>query len=197
MLAIETRGLRRVFGEKVAVEGLDLVVEPGTFFGFLGPNGAGKSTTIKMLTGLLGPSAGSASILGYDVVDDAVEAKRLLGVVPESSALFERLTGPEYLRFVGRMYGMERGVIDERSSELLDLMGLSEEHGKLIVDYSHGMQKKLSISAAIIHEPSVLFLDEPFEGIDAVSSRLLRSLLRHPQKQYNLKHSDPGLQHLL
>ena len=176
-LAIETTGLRREFGEVVAVEGLDLAVEPGTFYGFLGPNGAGKSTTIKMLTGLLGPSTGSAQILGHDVVADAVAAKSVMGVVPEESALFERLTGPEYLRFVGRMYGMSRAVIDARSAELLELMGLQDDTGKLIVDYSHGMRKKLSISAAVIHEPRVLFLDEPFEGIDAVSSRLVRSVL--------------------
>jgi ABC-2 type transport system ATP-binding protein len=176
-LAIETRELRREFGDVVAVDGLDLEVDQGTFFGFLGPNGAGKSTTIKMLTGLLGPSEGSARILGHDVVADAVEAKKVMGVVPEKSALFERLTGPEYLRFVGRMYGISRQVIDARTTELMDLMGLQEHTAKLIVDYSHGMRKKLSISAAIIHEPRVLFLDEPFEGIDAVASQLVRSVL--------------------
>jgi len=176
-LAIETIGLRREFGEVVAVEGLDLAVETGTFFGFLGPNGAGKSTTIKMLTGLLGPSSGSGRILGHDVVADSVAAKKLMGVVPEESALFERLTGPEYLRFVGRMYGMARATIDARSAELLELMGLQDDTRKLIIDYSHGMRKKLSISAAVIHEPRVLFLDEPFEGIDAVSSQLVRSVL--------------------
>jgi len=177
VFAIRTAALRREFGEVVAVEGLDLAVKSGTFFGFLGPNGAGKSTTIKMLTGLLGPSAGCARILGHDVVSDAVAAKKLMGVVPEESALFERLTGPEYLRFVGSMYGLSRAAIDVRSEELLALMGLQDDTGKLIVDYSHGMRKKLSISAAIIHEPSVLFLDEPFEGIDAVSSQLVRSVL--------------------
>jgi ABC-2 type transport system ATP-binding protein len=176
-LAIKTSGLRREFGEVVAVEGLDLAVKAGTFFGFLGPNGAGKSTTIKMLTGLLGPSSGSARILGHDVLADSVAAKEVMGVVPEESALFERLTGPEYLRFVGRMYGMARATIDARSVELLELMGLQDDTRKLIVDYSHGMRKKLSISAAIIHEPRVLFLDEPFEGIDAVSSQLVRSVL--------------------
>ena len=176
-LAIETIGLRREFGEVVAVDGLDLAVETGTFFGFLGPNGAGKSTTIKMLTGLLGPSSGSGRILGHDTVGDSVAAKKAMGVVPEESALFERLTGPEYLRFVGRMYGMARPIIDARSMELLELMGLQDDTRKLIVDYSHGMRKKLSISAAIIHEPRVLFLDEPFEGIDAVSSQLVRSVL--------------------
>jgi ABC-2 type transport system ATP-binding protein len=176
-LAIKTSGLRREFGEVVAVEGLDLAVKAGTFFGFLGPNGAGKSTTIKMLTGLLGPSSGSARILGHDVLADSVAAKEVMGVVPEESALFERLTGLEYLRFVGRMYGMARATIDARSVELLELMGLQDDTRKLIVDYSHGMRKKLSISAAIIHEPRVLFLDEPFEGIDAVSSQLVRSVL--------------------
>ena len=176
-LAIETRGLRREFGDVVAVEGLDLAVEKGMFYGFLGPNGAGKSTTIKVLTGLLGPSSGSARILGHDVVTDSVAAKKVMGVVPEEPALFERLTGPEYLRFVGRMYGMDRATIDARSTELLELMGLQDDTRKLIVDYSHGMRKKLSISAAIIHEPRVLFLDEPFEGIDAVSSQLVRSVL--------------------
>jgi ABC-2 type transport system ATP-binding protein len=119
--AIETRALRRVFGDKVAVHDLDLTVETGTFFGFLGPNGAGKSTTIKMLTGLLSPTSGSARILGRDVVADAVAAKRLIGVVPEESALFDRLTGPEQLRFVGRMYGMERDVVEARTEELLVL----------------------------------------------------------------------------
>ena len=175
--AIETVGLRKAFGEAVAVDGLDLQVEAGTFFGFLGPNGAGKSTTIKMLTGLLGPSGGTARVLGHDVVAEAVEAKRLIGVVPEESALFERLTGPEYLRFVGRMYGVARPVIEARSAELLELMDLQDDGRKLIVDYSHGMRKKLSISAALIHEPRVLFLDEPFEGIDAIASQLVRSIL--------------------
>lgn len=175
--AIETLGLQRTFGQVVAVESLDLTVDAGTFFGFLGPNGAGKSTTIKMLTGLLGPSAGSARILGHDVVTDAVNAKRLIGVVPEESALFERLTGPEYLRFVGRMYGMPKKVIEARTDELLGLMGLSDDTRKLIIDFSHGMRKKLSICAAVIHEPQVLFLDEPFEGIDAISSQLVRSVL--------------------
>lgn len=175
--AIETEGLKRDFDGVVAVESLDLRVEAGTFFGFLGPNGAGKSTTIKMLTGLLAPTSGSARILGHDVVADSVKAKNVIGVVPEESALFDRLTGPEQLRFVGRMYGMERSVIDDRTEELLTLMGLTEDSGKFIVDYSHGMRKKLSICAAVIHEPQVLFLDEPFEGIDAVSSQLVRSVL--------------------
>ncbi len=173
--AIETRLLTRSFGDTTAVDGLDLTVEAGTFFGFLG-HGAGKSTTIKMLTGLLKITSGSASILGFDVAAESVEVKRRIGVVPEELALFDRLTGREYLSFVGRMYGMDRATIRARSEELLAVMGL-DERKKLIVDYSHGMQKKLAISAAILHDPELLFLDEPFEGIDAVSSRLIKDIL--------------------
>lgn len=175
--AIKTLGLTKAFGDMTAVDGLDLQVEAGILFGFLGPNGAGKSTTIKMLAGLLAPTCGRAEILGRDTEREAVEVKRRIGVVPEESALFERLTGPEYLRFVGRMYGMPRPLIDERSAEVMELMGLADDRGKLIVDYSHGMRKKLALCAAVIHEPRVLFLDEPFEGIDAVSSKLVRSIL--------------------
>ena len=159
------------------MDGLDLRVEAGAFFGFLGPNGAGKSTTIKILTGMVLPTSGNAAILGHDVVDDAVAAKQITGVVSEDGALFERLTGAEYLEFVGRMYGMERPTIRERSDELLDLMGLANDRAKLIVDYSHGMRKKLSFAASLIHNPKVIFLDEPFEGIDAVTSRLIKSIL--------------------
>jgi ABC-2 type transport system ATP-binding protein len=175
--AIETVGLRRTFGEFAAVDGLDLVVEAGTFFGFLGPNGAGKSTTIKMLTGLLSKSAGSAAVLGYDIERDPVEVKRRIGVVPEELALFDRLSGTEYLTFVGRMYGVAKSSIRDRAAELLELMELHEQQGKLIVDYSHGMKKKLALAAALIHQPRLLFLDEPFEGIDAIASRQIRDLL--------------------
>jgi ABC-2 type transport system ATP-binding protein len=175
--AIETTGLRMNFGSVTAVDGLDLRVETGSFFGFLGPNGAGKSTTIRILTGLLLPSAGTARVLGHDVVDDAVDAKRLVGVVSEEGALFERLTGSEYMEFVGRMYGMERTTIRERSDELLELMDLAADSSKLVVDYSHGMRKKLCFAASLIHGPRVLFLDEPFEGIDAIAGRLIKGVL--------------------
>ena len=175
--AIGIRALQKTFGEVTAVDGLDLRVEAGAFFGFLEPNGAGKSTTIKILTGMVLPTSGNAAILGHDVVDDAVAAKQITGVVSEDGALFERLTGAEYLEFVGRMYGMERPTIRERSDELLDLMGLANDGAKLIVDYSHGMRKKLSFAASLIHNPKVIFLDEPFEGIDAVTSRLIKSIL--------------------
>ncbi len=175
--AVETSGLVRTFGAFRAVDGLDLVVPRGTFFGFLGPNGAGKSTTLKMLTGLLTPTAGTAKILGYDIVREPVAVKSRIGVVPEELALFDRLTAAEYLEFVGRMYGMPLDTVRQRSGELLDLLGLGKEASKLLVDDSHGMQKKVALAAALIHDPEVLFLDEPFEGIDAIAARLIKTIL--------------------
>jgi len=176
--AIETHELRKNFGTMTAVDGLNLVVPAGSLFGFLGPNGAGKSTTMKMLTGLLTKSSGSATVLGYDIDRQPVEFKQRIGVVPEELALFDRLTGSEYLTFVGRMYGLRRDVIASRSLELLELMELPASGKKLIVDYSHGMKKKLAFAAAVIHEPQLLFLDEPFEGIDAIASRMIKNLMQ-------------------
>ncbi len=176
--AIETSGLKKTFGEIAAVDGLDLRVRSGTLFGFLGPNGAGKSTTIKLLTGLLGQSGGRARVLGHDIEKEPVEFKRKIGIVPEELVLFDRLTGEEYLRFVGRMYGLAAGLIRSRTAELLGLMELPTDRKKLIVDYSHGMKKKLAFSAAVIHQPQLLFLDEPFEGIDAIASRMIKDLMR-------------------
>ncbi len=176
-LAIDTRGLARAFDDFLAVDHIDLQVPQGCFFGFLGPNGAGKSTTIKMLTGLLQITEGRAFILGHDVERDPLAAKRLIGVVPEDLALFDGLTAPEYLAFVGRMHGLDRKVVAARSVELLELMDLVSAGRKLVADFSHGMKKKLALAAALIHGPRVLFLDEPFEGIDAVASRHIRNLL--------------------
>ncbi|HCT61012.1 MAG TPA: ABC transporter ATP-binding protein [Acidobacterium sp.] len=178
MSAIETQNVTRRFGEFVAVEDLSLKVAPGQFFGFLGPNGAGKSTTIKMLTGLLSPTSGSLRVLGHDMASDGIAAKRQMGVVPEGLALFGRLTAAEYLRFVGRMYGLEAAVIRQRVPELLEFMHLANEPKKLITDFSHGMQKKLALAAAVIHGPKVLFLDEPFEGVDAVAAVTLKNMLQ-------------------
>ena len=177
-LAIETHGLRKLFGDVAAVNGLDLRVQSGALFGFLGPNGAGKSTTIKLLTGLLSKTSGRATVLGHELDRDPVEIKRRIGVVPEELVLFDRLTGEEYLTFVGRMYGLHKDLIRSRSAELLDLMQLPRDRKKLIVDYSHGMKKKLAFSAAVIHEPRLLFLDEPFEGIDAIASRMIKDLMQ-------------------
>src|SRR6185312_9155057 len=176
--AVATSGLTRRFGQLAAVQDVDLQVAPGQFFGFLGPNGAGKSTTIKMLTGLLAPSAGSIRILGLDLMTHGVEVKRQIGVVPEGMALFGRLTGTEYLNFVGQMYGLDRPTAAKRTGELLEFMQLADQRKKLITDYSHGMQKKLALAAAVIHGPRVLFLDEPFEGVDAVASVTLKAMLQ-------------------
>jgi len=176
-IAIATEKLTRKFGELAAVDGLDLQVESGQFFGFLGPNGAGKSTTIKMLTGLLVPTAGRVSLLGMDFAKHPVEVKRQIGVVPEGMGLFERLTAPEYLEFVGRMYGLDKPTTRKRSDELLDFMQLADRPKALIADYSHGMQKKLALAAAVIHGPRILFLDEPFEGVDALAAGALKELL--------------------
>jgi ABC-2 type transport system ATP-binding protein len=175
--AILTENLLRRFGDFTAVDHLNLRVERGRFFGFLGPNGAGKSTTIKMLTGLLAPTSGRIEILGYDLAARTLEVKRRIGVVPEDLNLFERLTGAEMLAFTGRMYGLGRAEIATRTRELLELMELVSDPKKLIVEYSHGMKKKLSLACALIHRPEILFLDEPFEGIDAIAARTLKDLL--------------------
>ena len=173
---ISTQGLTRRFGELLAVDGVNLQVSPGQFFGFLGPNGAGKSTT--MLTGLLAPSAGRIEILGLDLERNSVEVKRQIGVVPEGMALFGRLTGSEFLNFAGRMYGLDREVAAKRTVELLDFMQLADQPKKMVTDYSHGMQKKLAMAAAVIHGPKVLFLDEPFEGVDAIAAGTLKTMLQ-------------------
>ncbi len=146
-IAIQTQKLSRKFGNLTAVDGIDLQVAAGQFFGFLGPNGAGKSTTIRMLTGLLAPTSGSMELLGLDFAAHPVEVKRQIGVVPEGMGLFERLTGAEYLQFVGRMYGLDRATTQRRADELLEFMQLADRPKTLIADYSHGMQKKLALRA--------------------------------------------------
>ncbi len=178
-LAIETHQLTRYFNDFGAVRGIDLAVERGTFYGFLGPNGAGKSTTIKMLTGLLAPSGGKVLVLGRNMLDphDALEAKRHMGVIPEDLALFDNLTAREYLTFVGRIHLMPRETIRSRSEELLSLLALEDDGKKLSLEYSHGMKKKLAMAAALLPNPDLLFLDEPFEGVDAVTSRVIRDVL--------------------
>jgi ABC-2 type transport system ATP-binding protein len=179
-LAIETVGLTRRFGELCAVDAIDLRVERGTFYGFLGPNGAGKSTTIKMLTGLLAPTSGAMRLLGEDLGDPerARAVKGRVGVVPENLALFENLTAREYLTFIGRMYLLPAATVRARTEELLTMMDLAQEEKKLALEFSHGMRKKLALAAALLPNPELLFLDEPFEGVDAVASRVLRDTLR-------------------
>lgn len=176
--AIETFELTRTFGAQTAVDHLSLQVPEGSFYGFLGPNGAGKSTTINMLTGLLSPSSGGARILGLDLAKDDLEIKRRIGVVPDGLHLFERLSGEDQLRFVGEVQGLAPAVAKRRAAELLAAMDLEASARKLVSGYSHGMRKKLALSCALIHEPKLLFLDEPFEGVDAVATSEIRELLQ-------------------
>lgn len=176
--AVVVQDLVRVFDKKVAVNHLNLRVERGEFFGFLGPNGAGKSTTIKMMVGLLRPTAGSVWVGGVDVWKNPLQARALMGVLPEYLNIYERLSGREFLKFAGHMYGVPEADIRHRSEELLKVLTLVDDADKLIVDYSVGMRKKIALAAALIHRPQVLFLDEPFEGIDPVSSRVIRDILQ-------------------
>ena len=178
-LAIRTQELTRSFHGTRAVNGIDIQVERGTFYGFLGPNGAGKSTTIKMLTGLLAPSSGKLEVLGLNPQDaeESLRMKQRIGVVPEDLALFENLTAREHLTFIGRMHLMPKDTMQERIEELLSMMSLDEEEKKMTVEFSHGMKKKLSLAAALLPNPDLLFLDEPFEGVDAVASRTIRKML--------------------
>ncbi len=176
--AVVAHDLVRTFGQKVAVNHLNLAVRQGEFFGFLGPNGAGKSTTIKMLVGLLRPTAGSALVAGVDVWKEPLRTRALMGVLPEYLNLYERLSGREFITFAGHMYGVPDADVRRRTEELLQVLDLAGDADKLIVDYSVGMRKKVALAAAILHRPQVLFLDEPFEGIDPVSSRVVRDILR-------------------
>jgi ABC-2 type transport system ATP-binding protein len=178
MLAIETEGLTRLFDDRPAVQDLALRVPAGAFYGFLGPNGAGKSTTIRMLTGLLAPTSGRARILGVELLRDGVELKRRIGVVPDGLSLFERLSGAEQLRIHGQLYGLARREAARRADELLAALELGDDAGKLVGEYSHGMKKKLALGCALIHGPELLFLDEPFEGIDAVAVTGIRGMLQ-------------------
>jgi ABC-2 type transport system ATP-binding protein len=176
--AVWARGLVRKFGKKVAVDNVDLSIQTGEFYGLLGQNGAGKTTTIKSIVGLLRPSAGSVGIGAFDTWQHPTEVKKRIGVLPEEFNLYERLTGAELLDFTAAMHGLSREQAKTRRDELLDLLDLEADRATLIGDYSRGMRKKVALGAAIIHRPPVLFLDEPFEGVDAVSARLIRNLLQ-------------------
>jgi ABC-2 type transport system ATP-binding protein len=176
-LAVETDGLTRDFGSFRAVDAVALKVPAGSLYGFLGPNGAGKSTTIRCLTGLLRPTAGTIRILGIDPLADPVAVKRRIGVMPEDLALFDRLTAEETLSFVAQVHGIDAATARQRSADLLEVMDLKAAGTALVTDFSHGMRKKLSLAAALLPAPKLLFLDEPFEGIDAVASRQIKDLL--------------------
>jgi ABC-2 type transport system ATP-binding protein len=176
--AVWTKGLVRKFNKTVAVDQVDLSIQPGEFYGLLGQNGAGKTTTIKCIVGLLRPTAGTAGIGEHDTWKSPLAVKARIGVLPEEFNLYERLTGAELLDFTAAMHGLDREEALKRRNELLDMLDLVSAGSKVIGDYSRGMRKKIALGAAIIHRPPVLFLDEPFEGVDAVSARLIRNLLQ-------------------
>lgn len=175
--ALSLRGLSKAYGPTLAVDRLDLDVPRGSFFGLVGPNGAGKTTTLSMATGLLRPDAGTAHVLGHDVWSDTVVAKQLVGVLPDGLRLFDRLTGLQLICYAGLLRGMDRRVVTERAHELMDALGLAEATGTLVVDYSAGMTKKISLACALIHAPRLLVLDEPFEAVDPVSATTIRQIL--------------------
>lgn len=175
---IETAGLTRTFGNKVAVDSLDMRVEPGEIVGFLGPNGAGKTTTVKILTCMIRPTRGSARVAGFDVTEDPMEVKRRVGYVPEAGALYETLTAGEYLGMVADLRGIERAHADRKVRELLGLFGILAARNQRLAEYSKGMRQKVLITAALIGNPKVLFLDEPLNGLDANAALIMKGLLR-------------------
>jgi ABC-2 type transport system ATP-binding protein len=175
--ALRIRGLFKRFGEKVAVDGIDLDVPSGSLFGLVGPNGAGKTTTLSMATGLLRPDAGELSILGTEVWPDPLAAKRLVGVLSDGIALFDRLSGEQLVTYHGLLNGMDRETVRSRTRDLLELLDLTEAAGKLVVDYSAGMTKKIALATALVHAPRLLVLDEPFESVDPVSAANIRDIL--------------------
>lgn len=177
MFDIETRGLTKSFGEHVAVRNLNLQVPSGTIFGFLGPNGSGKSTTVKILTGLLAPTAGEALIAGLSIKNSGLEIKQKTGVLPEDLALFDSLTFWEHLRMIGQVYGLSRQETEMRAEQLLKHLDLWQSRHTFVDQASYGMKKKGSLAMALLPNPRLLFLDEPFEGIDPVSSRNIKDLL--------------------
>ncbi|GGO81178.1 ABC transporter ATP-binding protein [Nonomuraea cavernae] len=176
--AVRTQGLFKRYGPQVAVAGVDLVVPAGSFAGLVGPNGAGKTTTLSMITGLLRPDGGRAEVDGLDVWRDQVQVKARIGVLPEGLRLFERLSGRELLHYSGRLRGIPKADVLGRAEDLLQVMDLAGAADKLVVDYSTGMRKKIGLAAALLHNPSVLFLDEPFEGVDPVSANTLTEVLQ-------------------
>jgi ABC-2 type transport system ATP-binding protein len=176
--AIEARGLRKSFGAKDAVAGIDLAIGAGSLAGLVGPNGAGKTTSLSMMTGLLRPDGGQVLINGLNVWADPPAAKAVIGVVTAEARLFERLSGLEMLEYAGRLRGLPAGEARSRAGQLLDLLDLTTDARRLVADYSTGMRKKAALGCALIHNPAVLFLDEPLEGVDPVSADVIRRLLK-------------------
>lgn len=175
---ITTENLTKCFGEKTAVRDLNLDIPNGELFAFIGPNGAGKSTTIKMLVGLLLPTRGRAMIGSHDIRKDPVEAKKLIGYIPDFPFLYEKLTGREFLQFVGRVYGIGSGILAGSIEDQLDLLGLREQADELIQSYSHGYRQRLVFASAFLHDPQVLIIDEPMVGLDPRTARLIKDNLK-------------------
>jgi ABC-2 type transport system ATP-binding protein len=175
--AIEVRGLRKSFGAKEAVSGIDLEIAAGSLAGLVGPNGAGKTTSLSMMTGLLRPDTGQILINGLDVWADPRAAKAVIGVVPDQARLFERLSGAEVLEYAGRLRGLPASEARSRATQLLGVLDLTADAKRLVADYSTGMRKKAMLGCALIHNPAVLFLDEPLEGVDPISADVIRRLL--------------------
>jgi len=173
---IRLEGLSKTFGAYKAVDDLNLEVRPGEIFGFLGPNGAGKTTTVKMMTGLLKPSAGRVLVGGRDMAADPIAAKRAMGLVPDEPFVYPKLTGAEYLRFVGELYGVALPDMKKRVPELLEMFELTPWGGELLESYSHGMRQKLVLAGILLHEPKILVLDEPMVGLDPKSGRLVKDI---------------------
>ena len=178
LAAIQTFNLTKKFGSLTAVNNIDLAVNKGEIFGFLGPNGAGKTTTIKLLTGLLKPTSGTAKIMGKDIQKNPIEAKAVIGLVPDEPRIYEKLTGIEFLRFMGNLFGIKKDSIEKKIGELLKLFDLAGRGEELIQGYSHGMKQKISIAGALIHSPKVLFFDEPTVGLDPKSARIIKDILK-------------------
>ena len=178
LAAIEALNLTKNFGKLTAVNKLNLTVKRGEVFGFLGPNGAGKTTTIKLMTGLLKPSSGVIKIMGVDMQENPVEAKKFIGFIPEEPKLYEKLTGREFLRFMGNIFGLNREEIEKKTKELLKIFDLNDKGDELIQSYSHGMKQKIAIAGALIHSPEILFFDEPTVGLDPKSAKIIKDIIR-------------------
>lgn len=178
MAIIEIKNLTKVFQTVRAVDNLSLEVDEGEFFCFLGPNGAGKTTTIKILTGLLRPTSGTALIGGYDITTDPVEAKRTIGYIPDHPYLYEKLSGREFMRFIAGMYKLDGAALDGKMDELMNQFGIIEYADQLTEDYSHGMRQKLIFSATFLHSPRVVIIDEPWVGLDPRSIRNVKDYLK-------------------
>ena len=186
---METYQLKRYFGDIHAVDGIDLQIPRGSLFGFLGPNGAGKTTTISMLSTIIPPTSGSASILGLDIIKDAKKIKELIGVCPQEIVLYERLTARENIHLIAQMHGLKRADYKEKTDDLLGKMNLLERANDKVKKYSGGMKRRVNVLMAVIHNPEILFLDEPSAGLDPQSRRVVWDFIKDFQKKKKYNYS--------